>query len=104
MRRSKLELHLDILKILEHGKPMRPTHIMYKVNVCYKFLEEYLEFLIQQNLVERKLAHGRKAKYSITQKGLNLLRTCEELKEVLPEIEEKSGEGFLMHWQETRPE
>jgi len=98
MRRSKLVMYLDILKVLEHGEPMKPTQIMYKVNVCYKFLEQYLSFLIEQNLVERKVADGKRAKYAVTQKGRDLLRTYGELKKALPIIEEnRNTQCFSMH-------
>ena len=83
MRRSKLELHLDILRVLNDGRPMNPTQIMYKVNICYRFLENYLDFLIKQNLVERKTSDGCRPKYAITQKGLDLLKNYGELEQVL---------------------
>jgi predicted transcriptional regulator len=83
LRRSKLELYLDILKILSHNMPMKPTEIMYGVNVCYRFLELYLDFLVQQDLIERKAVNGRRTTYVITQKGLNTLGKYEELKKTL---------------------
>jgi predicted transcriptional regulator len=33
MRRSKLEMYIDILKVLAHRGPLKLTHIMYKANV-----------------------------------------------------------------------
>ena len=83
MRRSKLELHLDILKVLNQAEMMNPTQIMYKVNICYMYLEKYLEFLIKQNLAERRASGGSRAEYIITQKGLDLLRTYVELEQAL---------------------
>ena len=83
MRRSKLELYLDILRTLKLGNSMKPTQIMYKVNICYMYLEKYLEFLIKQNLAERRASGGSRAEYIITQKGLDLLRTYGELAQAL---------------------
>jgi predicted transcriptional regulator len=95
MRRSKLELHLDILRVLKHGKPMSPTHLMYKVNVCYRFLEQCLGSLIEQNLVERKVSDRRRAQYAITRKGLDLLRNYGELQKALPIGEENKNKQYL---------
>lgn len=83
MRRSKLELHLDILRVLRTRTPMNPTQIMYKVNICYRFLEEYLGLLIKQELVKKEIVSGSRPKYAITQKGLDLLKSYGELKQVL---------------------
>ena len=51
MRRSKMEIHLDILKTLAQKGPLKLTHIMYKANVNCSVLKEYLDFLTQQKLV-----------------------------------------------------
>jgi predicted transcriptional regulator len=51
MRRSKLEMYVDILKVLAHRGPLKLTHVMYKANVNCSVLKEYLDFLIKQNLV-----------------------------------------------------
>lgn len=83
MKRSKLELHLEILKVLRDGEPLKPTQIMYKVNICYRFLEQYLGFLMKQNLVEKKVSDKTRSKYTITLKGLDLLRNYTKLREVL---------------------
>jgi predicted transcriptional regulator len=87
MPRSKLQLHLNILRVLGQGEQMQPTEIMYQVNICHAFLKKYLDLLIKQNLVERKVINGRKAKYSITEKGLDLLRYYGELEKALPMVE-----------------
>ena len=90
MRRSKFVLHLDILRTLSHGNPMKPTQIMYKVNVCYRFLEQYLDFLVGQNLIRRNTAVGRRrTEYQITQQGLSALKNYSELKKTLPLFEKE---------------
>jgi len=88
MRRSKLEMYVDILKVLAHRGPLKLTHIMYKANVNCNVLREYLDFLLKQNLVEeRKLGKSRTV-FAITQKGITVLRNFRELKQMLPIIEE----------------
>jgi predicted transcriptional regulator len=48
MRRSKLEMYIDILKVLAQRGPLKLTHIMYKANVNCSVLKEYLDFLIRE--------------------------------------------------------
>jgi predicted transcriptional regulator len=55
MRRSKLEIYIDILDVLALKGQLKLTHIMYKSNVNCKVLKEQLEFLMKNNLVEEKI-------------------------------------------------
>ena len=88
MRRSKLEMYIDILKVLAHRGPLKLTHIMYKANVNCSVLKEYLDFLTKQNLVEERSAGERRVVYAITQRGITVLKYFRELKQVLPIVEE----------------
>ena len=88
MRRSKLEMYIDILKVLSHRGPLKLTHIMYKANVNCSVLKEYLDFLIQQELVEEKIAGKKRIVYAVSEKGLTVLKYFRELKVMLPVIEE----------------
>jgi predicted transcriptional regulator len=88
MRRSKLEMYIDILKVLAHRGPLKLTHIMYKANVNCSVLKEYLDFLIKQSLVEERTVGKRRVVYAITQRGITVLKYFRELKQVLPIVEE----------------
>jgi predicted transcriptional regulator len=88
VRRSKLEMYVDTLMVLNHQGPLRLTHLMYKTNVNCCVLKGYLEFLIEHELVEEKTIGNRRIVYKITQKGITVLRHFRELKQVLP-IEEE---------------
>ena len=89
MRRSKLEMYIDILKVLAHKGPLKLTHIMYKANVNCSVLKQYLDFLIQQNLVEEKTIGKKRIVYAITQRGITVLKYFRELKTMLPVLEEE---------------
>ena len=91
MRRSKMEMHLDILKTLAQKGPLKLTHIMYKYNVNCCVLKEYLEFLTQQKLVEEKTLTKERIVYEITEKGLTVLKYFRELQIMLPMIEDKAS-------------
>lgn len=88
MRRSKLEMYIDILKVLARYGPLKLTHIMYKANVNCSVLKEYLDFLISNNLVEEKTIGKKRIVYAITERGTTVLRYFRELRTVLPIIEE----------------
>jgi len=88
MRRSKLEMYVDILKVLSHRGPLKLTHIMYKANVNCSVLKQYLDFLIQQNLVEERTLGKKRTVYAVTERGIIVLKHFRELKTVLPLIEE----------------
>ena len=87
MRRSQLEMYVDILEVLAHGGPLKLTHVMYKVNVNCSVLREYLDFLTKQGLVEVKIIGKGRRVYAITQLGVTVLEQLRELKEVLPIVE-----------------
>lgn len=88
MRRSKLEMYIDILKVLAHRGPLKLTHIMYKANVNCSVLKQYLAFLMKQNLVEERTIGKSRVVYAITQRGITVLKYFRELKQVLPIVEE----------------
>jgi predicted transcriptional regulator len=92
MRRSKLETYVDILKVLAHWGPLKVTHVMYKANVSYSLLEEYLDLLTKQGLVEVNSVGSERKFYAITQRGVTVLKQFRELKEVLPIVEETGNE------------
>lgn len=87
MRRSKLEMYVDVLKVLGRNGPMKLTHVMYKANVNCGVLKQYLDFLIQQNLIEKQTLHVKRRKtkvvYVITEKGRTVLKYFRELNHAL---------------------
>ena len=93
LRRSKLEMYVDILKVLAHRGPLKLTHVMCKANVNCKVLKEYLYFLTKQGLVEEKIIRRERVVYAITQRGVTVLKQFRELKEVLPLVEETGNKA-----------
>jgi predicted transcriptional regulator len=88
VRRSKLEMYVDILSVLAQRGPLKLTHVMYKANVNCSVLKEYLDFLLKQGLIEERTVGKQRVVYAISQRGINILRTFRELKQVLPIVEE----------------
>ena len=95
MRRSKLEMYVDILTVLAHKGPLKLTHIMYKANVNCSVLKEYLDFLLKQGLVEERKLKKQRTVFAITQRGITVLKYFKELKQVLPIIEEARNQAAI---------
>ena len=94
MRRSKLEMYIDILKVLSRHGSLKLTHVMYKANVNCSVLKQYLDFLIEQNLVEEQTLHKKRNKtrvvYALTDRGRTVLKYFRELDIALQITEEAS--------------
>jgi predicted transcriptional regulator len=88
LRRSNLEMYLDILRVLEGGGQLKLTYIMYETNVNCCVLKGYLGFLMRQGLVETRAVGRQRMAYSITQRGITVLKNFRELKQVLPIADE----------------
>jgi len=88
MRRSKLEMYVDIIKVLAQRGPLKLTHVMYKANVNCNVLKEYLDFLIKQGLVEERTVGKQRIVYVATQRGVIVLKYFRELRQALPIVEE----------------
>ncbi|NCO11817.1 hypothetical protein CO038_02465 [Candidatus Pacearchaeota archaeon CG_4_9_14_0_2_um_filter_39_13] len=76
-KRDRLEIIKDILKVIrEKSGKIKPTHILYKSNLSYQMMDEYLQELKSKEfIVEHTLkTKGKESKtYSITDKGLKFL-------------------------------
>lgn len=92
MRRSKMEMYIDILKVIAQNGPMKLTHVMYKANVNCSVLKQNLDFLIEQNLLEEQITSKRrnrtKIRYAITEKGRTVIKYFNEVNRALQITEE----------------
>lgn len=105
MRRSKLEIHIDILRALAYHGRLKPTHITYKANVNCSALKECLSFLLERNLVkEQTISKKRKKRkvYSITDLGLTALRNVKEINKSLHVFEEPNVSGIELPYENQR--
>jgi predicted transcriptional regulator len=93
MRRSKLETYIAILNVLANRGPLKLTHIMYKANVNCSILREDLGFLIKQKLIEERTVKKEHTVFTITQRGINVLRYFKEITKALPIIEEPGSQS-----------
>lgn len=91
MRRSKLEIHIAILRALAYHGKLKPTHITYKANVNCSALKECIDFLMERNLItEQSINNKKKTRkvYAITDLGLTALRNVREINNALHVFDE----------------
>ena len=73
-KRHRLKIVYDILKAIhDRNNVILHTHILYKANLSYPVLQDYLQELIVKHLIEEKLMH-KKRMYSLTDKGFEYLQ------------------------------
>ncbi len=74
MRRSKLEINIDILKVLARTGPLRLTHMAHESNINVSTLKGYLVFLIKQGLVEERTIKKSSVVFTVTKRGVTVLK------------------------------
>jgi len=87
-RRSKLEIYLEVLKIIKGGTD-KPTRIMYQANISWQPLMKILTSMVSQDLVEEidMTSGGRRRDkrtsriYVITMKGEQVIRYFKGVKD-----------------------
>ena len=78
-RRSELDIVIKILNLSKEG--IKKTNIIYKGNLSYTQIQNYLPFLIDKEILEECLIKkkGKNHKiYKITPKGLDLLDVAQK--------------------------
>lgn len=91
MRRSKLEIHIAILRALAYHGKLKPTHITYKANINCSALKECLDFLMDRDLItEQSISKKRQTRkvYAITELGMTALRNVKEINNALHVFDE----------------
>lgn len=83
-RRDKLCIVAEILEIAKEGS--LKTQIMYKANLSFTQLNDYLKFMLKTTLL-KKLVYRGKVIYAATEKGLDFLQRHCELTELLKDNE-----------------
>jgi len=88
-RRDKLCIIAEILEIAKEGT--LKTQIMYRANLSFTQLNDYLKFMLKTELLNKFVSRGKEL-YAATEKGLDFLQRHCELTELLKE-NEKSKNG-----------
>ncbi len=67
VRRSRISILADILKLVRENGEIKPTHILYKANLSHPRMKKYLALLIEGGFIEA--VNGKGIVYRITKKG-----------------------------------
>ena len=86
-RRSKLEIYLDVLKVIKEGTT-KPTRIMYGANLSWKLLQGILSSMVAQDLIQEvDVSESRDKRsntvYGVTPKGDAVLRYFDRAKALI---------------------
>jgi len=87
-RRDRLYIMGEILEIARDGS--LKTQIMYRANLSFAQLNEYLNFLLEVGLLKETSDDG-KAIYRTTRKGVRFLQNYYEIRNLLRVKSENSG-------------
>ena len=77
----------EIIEIAKGGT--LKTQIMYKANLSFTQLNDYLEFMLNNNLITQTSHHGKEV-YVVTEKGMDFLQKHRELIRLLKTYRSKS--------------
>ena len=75
-RRSRMDILADILSVA--GEETKKTHIVYSANLNFARVDEYLQYLVDKGLIEKK-----SGEFKTTEKGEEFLRAYLEMSERL---------------------
>lgn len=81
LRRSKLQVLVDILRVANENGMAKPTHILYKANLSHKLLKTYLEILMSNEFIE-KISNQRNVYYKITEKGQKFILQFRQMEKI----------------------
>jgi predicted transcriptional regulator len=79
-RRDKLYIIAEILEIAKEGT--LKTQVMYRANLSFTQLNEYLGFMLKISLLDKVETNDREV-YKATEKGLDFLQRYREINELL---------------------
>ena len=90
-RRSKLEIYLDVLKVIKEGTT-KPTRIMYVANLTWKILQSVLNSMVDLDLIEEidmSMSRDKRTNtvYQVTNKGDSVIRYFDRAKGLI-EVDE----------------
>jgi predicted transcriptional regulator len=91
-RRDKLYIIAEILEISKEGS--LKTQIMYRANLSFTQLNDYLKFMLKINLLEKVLVNDKDT-YRATAKGLDFLQRYNEITELIKSEEESNSKNGI---------
>jgi predicted transcriptional regulator len=92
-RRDKIVIMAEIMSIARKGTSK--THVMFKANLSFSQLNEYIEILLQANLLEKSVIEGKEL-YTTTKKGQEFMqKACEAIQLLNQDLRNNRVKTFL---------
>lgn len=86
--RSKWEIILDILKVIEEEEKVKKTRIMQMAYLDWRNFQRHFDFLLEEGFI----AECKDPEcYVVTENGQNLFKKLKEVSEILPEDSKQFG-------------
>jgi len=82
-RRNRIDILYQILLLCQ--EPQQKTWVMFKCNLSYELLQNYIGFLISNDFLRVLKTEDNKEYYQTTEKGKNLLREYKKIKSYFSE-------------------
>jgi predicted transcriptional regulator len=92
-RRDKLYIIAEILEIAKEG--VLKTQIMYRANLSFTQLKDYLGLMLEINLLEKTRQTGKEI-YKATEKGMDFLQRYRQIAELLKNENNKTRNNVKM--------
>jgi len=80
VKRSRIDIIIDILKCISERGGIKPTHLMYKSNLSHIQMKRYLSKLEEKGLVQEDVEKSKR-RIVITKKGRDFLTEILRMKE-----------------------
>lgn len=74
-----MEVLKDILELLGKGKELKITHLVYKANLSSNSIKSYMDYLIENNLIEQ-INNKKRNTFTITPRGMAFLKEFEKIR------------------------
>jgi predicted transcriptional regulator len=81
--RSRMEIIAVLLTIAKQGT--LKTHLMYGANLSYLMVTEYLNILLDADLIREQIADDKTKQFKTTEKGFRCLELYDSLKGMIGE-------------------
>jgi predicted transcriptional regulator len=91
-RRDKLFIIAEILDIAKEGS--LKTQIMYRANLSFTQLNDYISFMLRIGLLDKILENDRET-YRATEKGVDFLQRYREITDLLKTEEDNNSKNGI---------
>ena len=88
MAQTKLETYVDILKTLARRGPLKNSNLAGELDIDTTQMKSYVNFVLKLGLVDECRVGDQRVVYSVTQRGIAVLRHFGELKQERCLVEE----------------